>query len=618
MRDEQLFIDGELVDMDEDTNITLNIRSNLFTDLSKIVSNNSYTIKLPKTVRNQRIIEHADLPSCETDYPRKFHQGRYFRNGIEIVPDAKVALISVSDTIEMAMTWGNITVLQGIVENDKSLNELEDDDYHIIWEKAISDYEDADPFIVSRMNLGIRNYDEVNYVHPSVRVPWLLERIAADNDLEFSFPNQDVKDFIDRLIVPLLTRNGASYENYATTLSVSYDNGEVHGYNLSGFYRGDYSNEMWQMVEKDSNDGYYDLYKGMKMLRPNIQLRVSGTFDFTYANPGVDSPRFVMYRVKDDVVEEVLGADCLNVVKNSETSYHVYFDFEEESIALNADDVIYIAFSNCGWVTSSSTGFHIGLTPYVEEVVPKGVNGSDGYYPIISNLPDIKQVDFLKSIAYMTGTFACVTNNVLTFVSVDDLIANKSMAMDWTKKVVATFKDNKPNNITYTLDDFAQHNNYKWKEEDGLRGNYDYYLSVENTTLDYERDVVTMPFAATDTMLGEAYIPMYEYNGEETVGTLSSVEPRILMEYDNAGKSKAMFADLAWDNLIETFYKSYQQLIRKPVIITEKIEISDIELREIDVTVPVYLAQYGRYYAIISIKAENTGICECKLLQMEV
>ncbi len=617
MRNEQLYIDGELVDMDEETNVTLNIRSNLFTDLSKIVSNNSYTIKLPKTVRNQRIIGHADLPSCDTDYPRKFHKGRYFRNGIEIVPDAKVALISVSDTIEMAMTWGNITVLQGIVENDKSLNELEDDDYHIIWEKSVSDYQDADPFIVSRMNLGIRNYDEVNYVHPSVRVPWLLERIAADNGLELSFPSQDVKGFIDRLIVPLLTRNGASYEEYATTLSVRYDNGEVHGYNLSGLYRGDYSNDMWQMVEKDSNDGYYDLYKGMKMLRPNIQLRVHGVFDFTYANPGVDSPRFVMYRVKDDVVEEVLGADCLNVVKNSDTSYHVYFEFEEESVALSAGDVIYIAFSNCGWVTSANTGFHISVTPYVEEVVPKGVNGSDGYYPIISNLPDVKQVDFLKCIAYMTGTFACVTGNVLTFVSVDDLVANKGKAMDWTKKVVATFKENKPKNITYTLENFAQHNNYKWKE-DTVSGYYDGYLSVENTTLDYERDVATMPFAASDTMMGEAYIPMYEYSGEETVGTLSSVEPRILQEVDNAGKSKASFWDLAWANLIDTYYKSYQQLIRKPVVITEKVEVSDVELREIDVTIPVYLAQYGRYYAIISIKAENTGICECKLLQMEV
>ena len=56
MRNDLLFIDGELVDLDDSTKITLNYKSNLFTDLSKIVSNNSYTIKLPKTVRNNGLL----------------------------------------------------------------------------------------------------------------------------------------------------------------------------------------------------------------------------------------------------------------------------------------------------------------------------------------------------------------------------------------------------------------------------------------------------------------------------------------------------------------------------------------------------------------------------------
>lgn len=43
MRNEMLFIDGELVDLGE-SKITLKSQSNLLSDLSKIVSNNSYTI----------------------------------------------------------------------------------------------------------------------------------------------------------------------------------------------------------------------------------------------------------------------------------------------------------------------------------------------------------------------------------------------------------------------------------------------------------------------------------------------------------------------------------------------------------------------------------------------
>lgn len=50
MRNELLYVgaNNKLVDMDDSTNITLKYKNNIFTDIGKIVSNTSYTIKLPK------------------------------------------------------------------------------------------------------------------------------------------------------------------------------------------------------------------------------------------------------------------------------------------------------------------------------------------------------------------------------------------------------------------------------------------------------------------------------------------------------------------------------------------------------------------------------------------
>ena len=48
---EQLYIDGVLVDVGEDTDVTLSIRSNILSDISKIGGNSTYTIKLPKTTK---------------------------------------------------------------------------------------------------------------------------------------------------------------------------------------------------------------------------------------------------------------------------------------------------------------------------------------------------------------------------------------------------------------------------------------------------------------------------------------------------------------------------------------------------------------------------------------
>ena len=48
------------------------------------------------------------------------------------------------------------------------------------------------------------------------------------------------------------------------------------------------------------------------------------------------------------------------------------------------------------------------------------------------------------------------------------------------------------------------------------------------------------------------------------------------------------------------------------------IEITEKDLRDLDMTTPAYLAQYGKYYAILSVTAENTGIANVELLQLDI
>lgn len=106
MRDE-LYINNQRVDMSE-SGINLTFRSNLLSDISKIVSNYSYTIKLPKTANNMRIIGGAVLPSSESDFPYIVHSGRVLRDGIMIVDNANVVLLSIGEDIEVTLSWGSI------------------------------------------------------------------------------------------------------------------------------------------------------------------------------------------------------------------------------------------------------------------------------------------------------------------------------------------------------------------------------------------------------------------------------------------------------------------------------------------------------------------------------
>ena len=116
MRNELLYVgaNNKLVDMDDSTNITLKYKNNIFTDIGKIVSNTSYTIKLPNTVRNQSAFLHADLPSCQYSVASFYLDARYIRNGVEIIKGAKIYLIGTSDVFETALIWGNATQFSSI------------------------------------------------------------------------------------------------------------------------------------------------------------------------------------------------------------------------------------------------------------------------------------------------------------------------------------------------------------------------------------------------------------------------------------------------------------------------------------------------------------------------
>lgn len=355
MRNDLLFIDGELVDLDDSTKITLNYKSNLFTDLSKIVSNNSYTIKLPKTVRNQRIIKHSDLPACITDYPRKFHSARYFRNGIEIIPNGKAVFMSGSDSFEIALTWGNISLLSGIVEDDKTLNDLKDSypEYYIIWKREISNYQDSANFIISDMNMGIRNYDTKNYIHPCVRASWILERISRDSGINFLFPANIIDNLISKLLVPMLTKKGKGEDdNNQFGISYEYDNGTRPNHNY-GYVLSALASTYKKTDYLETVGLYKNKYEGMKILKNNTKIHIRGRMFFDFTGSTMPNPRFVAYKVVDGAAEEVFSVSYIDLENKGSQTWFVSFEYDDYTTVLSAGDVIYFSFADTGFFTNN-------------------------------------------------------------------------------------------------------------------------------------------------------------------------------------------------------------------------------------------------------------------------
>lgn len=601
MTRDELYINGDKVDVG-DTDISLNYKSNLLTDISKIVSNNSYTIKLPKTAKNLALIECSHLPSSTTKFPYLKHVGNVLRNGIIIVKDANVVLLSVSEYIETALSWGNVTNFAEIVSSDKKLTDLEygteEGTDWVVWNNKGSNSAQF-PLI----NYGFNSGDSNVWYHPAITVKWILEKIQEESGVTFNFPS-DKKTFIDKMIVPLLTRNDSQKINDAFPSflkMVGYVIVESTFSYLKLNYIGD-STQQYASVGGPYGDRLYTKYP--------ITLKVKGTIEMLVKyNSGMDvNNQYLNLRVS----QSDSSGNISSVSTIERKNYAAYIEAPNVRLLFNFDDLVsiesdeFMHFTIEAIATGASSSV-LSLTVYDRNEISFGEK-----FPLVPNLPDIKQIDFIKAVASMVGLFALPDGeNGIKFIPFDNLSANKSKAVDWTNRVIMAYNSVTPRNLQYTLDNIAQNNWFRYKEDDNVMGNYDGNIQVDDATIEYERDAITLPFSACSTKGGVAYIPLYSYN-EEGELEYNKTNPRILL----LDGTKGIFKGLEWATLIANNYQTYKGLINNAKVVTEYIRLNSIELRDLEMDIPVYLAQYGCYLAIIEIKTKENDICECKLLKL--
>lgn len=120
---QELLFNGQAVDMLPDEVVTLQYRSNLLSDIDKITSNYSLTIRLPKTARNSVIFNFADT-LLTAGIERKWYNAIYSRNGVQLI-NGKAALLSANkEAYEVCLVWGIFEKLEEWFKSDDTLRDL--------------------------------------------------------------------------------------------------------------------------------------------------------------------------------------------------------------------------------------------------------------------------------------------------------------------------------------------------------------------------------------------------------------------------------------------------------------------------------------------------------------
>lgn len=674
MKDEQLYIDGELADIDENTKITLNYKSNLFRDVTKIVSNNSYTVKLPKTVRNMKIFKHVKL---DERFPYKEHSVKYLRSGVEVIKNGRLFVLNVTNkAFEVSVVWGVTGAFLELSKADATLNDLRSDAvilYQVApaataWStyqnlKGTPNYaalyagynsvrsmtdEERDSWSanngsgstynsVSGGGLGLLdlaslytadvigplNGGDVNRTNPVIRIGWLLQLIRQQYGVSFVFDSLSQAMVDDLAIIPA--------ERKANELTVG---GDFEGTFNSGQGAG-----ILSFTQTGGNATMVSVENGNR-LRVNgdgkLVMKVVGVNTRVYTNgtPGIlgktyyGSSSWITVRVYDENNNQRTSFQCGDWGDKTNFLYYI-----------NEGGITYECMAGVGVIDvhqgesivfdmtcSENYQFNFLGGPISVKVQSSGDVQYGQYYPLIYNLPNIKVMDLIKFLSIVTGTFPRQREgDVVYFDILDTLWDNRDRAYNWTSKLIPQGSQNAPKNLEYNFNDYAQHNLMKWKKDETVVGNYDGDLQVKNERLNYEKVLAELPFAASDSIVPlwvyKYSLSYYDVDNQQWVLSnpvfeYQKIEARVVRLKEGPSGNVIACFDLNMQKIVDSFYARLQKSLDNAKVIKENFVLSVLDIMDIDETIPVYLAQYGRYYAICEIKLNNNDVAEVTMLEL--
>lgn len=485
-------------------------------------------------------------------------------------------------------------------------------------------------------------------IQPSVTARYILDLITAQTGVAFDWSNQ-AKEIIKGLAVPLITRK-ADAQTVVGSLEGTFFHTESLGVldfqptSLSEVFDGlEIGHRYSQLNVKIACKMIFDVQ--MNWSWDASKVTPSGHKSWSFGEGSTEwqafysyPPNYIEMKVKHKNDDGTwTETPYIAGLQQDETSGKYVTDYESDKvngrfihlvagrgeIDLEEGDIVTFEMKhpkNQALIGLKCYNGRLSASIKQSDDVPYG-----GNFPIGKNLPDIKVTDFLKCICILTSTFPSqrFIGGTLTFADIVNLWEDKAQAVDWTKKLIPSEASNHPRQTDFSVEDYCQHNIYKWKEDDTVYQQHDADMTIDNKTLEYTQDVCTLPFAATD---GNR-IPIYEWESKQSTFGNTTYTRQVATKYKackdrivNLTKNDAGYAELAFNIDLQDIFDSKLEKLRKTVAnphhIVERFNLSDLEILNFDETKPVYLAQYGAYFAVLEIKTTSSGYCEVTMIEL--
>lgn len=599
---EEILINGVALDIDASfKGIQMVFQSPYLTDFSSIVSNRTNSVTFPATNHNKMIIGCASLQQ-DSDFAYRKHRAVYRRDGVQMF-DGKATLLSVTDkNIQMCFTWGNTDAFQTLF--DTNLQELDLGRCKYPAGVLTTNSIPLVKFGGGRSGVGVSVLSILNAIEAKCGVSGLSNLAHLNSSRNYA--------------LALTTRNGDTTTRakqglvFGTLGAKSIASGTFYGRSVLKNASG--GTDPHHIMDSDGMiavEGYTSLHINLKGTF-RMTKRVSTDFDHD----------MLLVRVNQNGNYSTSRLCTGTIISTSSSTYVVEYSPNIDADYGMGNDVQY-CFIQLFNDTLGGSGFeptlsNISMT--AKTIVPDSNEGEEvmydtgiaDVYPVGLNLPNMSCGQFIKNLLWLHGGFAfSLDGKTFEFASFSDLTSNKENALDWTDKMITVQPKERQTKL-----DTARKNYFRYKEADWYdNSKYQGVLRTDDETIDEEKEYCKSDFA----LIPQNEIPVWSLNDDNEWDFAGDNLPPILVAgYTGVVVITACYNSAQrWSNLLSRFYVEYAAMIQHPVIIKADFLITTADINALDMRIPVYLKQTGRYYAIRKLTTKNAKVAEAELIELK-
>lgn len=546
------------VDLSIPSGITLNFKSNIFGDLSKITCSYTYTFKLPLTANNRRVLDNADDVRCISNKIRRRLRAEYLQDGIPLFANANLYIESTDTCFNAVMTWGVISGFQTLKDDDISIRKLPLEAKPIFGpcNAKIDEYSNTADYVQPLYNAGLTYIsdsgwkDQYNtysvFPLPAIPVYRLIQLINTQYGTKFKLGSEysygdttENHKIISLGVIPCVNVDqqpeGETEKSVLETNIGCYMKGPYAGIEhiLTGATNDAAPTDSRFSLVKDGNG----FTIGIKVTsdaalsfevdgciyakfthEPN-QYEGQGRVDMGAPDTTGITPKLTFYYTTNGT-----SAASITSIEGRfswDNNWCWIFDFSKErgrdrlSINVPPNATVFCAIEAEANALQMSSSTIYKLIRFYEKVAPNNIQwnkpeASAGaiQMDLMSNLPDISCMTLMKALFFMLGAFPSI-NSAGEIIPVyytalrDNIIAGN--AVDWSQKMTTEYSA-LPAKMTYSVSGFGQRNFYMMKNDnadgEGGEDETDVYapgkgiIYVGNEVIDRNKTIIQLPFYA--------------------------------------------------------------------------------------------------------------------------